>query len=101
MTSSSSLRSLSDGEFQWPWQYHFPPFFTVQQNSDTRAKQLEAWCDLVLDYHRAKKSYVLDTSEAQSSHLFSNDELNRILVITFIPGRFDSLIYICGALIRT
>jgi ESCRT-II complex subunit VPS25 len=78
---TSSLRSLSGGGggFQWPWQYHFPPFFTVQVNSDTRAKQLEAWCRLVLDYHRAHKSYVLDTSEAQSSPLFSNEDINRRL----------------------
>lgn len=82
MASSSSLRSLSSGGFQWPWQYHFPPFFTVQVNSDTRAKQLEAWCQLVLDFHRARKSYVLDTNEAQSSPLFSNEELNRILSLS-------------------
>ena len=76
---TASLRSVSSGGFQWPWQYHFPPFFTVQPNSDTRAKQLEAWCSLVLDYHRANKSYVLDVSEAQSSTLFSNEDKNRIL----------------------
>ena len=77
---TASLRSLSGGSggFQWPWQYHFPPFFTVQVNSDTRAKQLEAWCRLLLDYHRAHKSYVLDTSEAQSSPLFFNQDINRI-----------------------
>ena len=77
--SMSSIRSLSDGALQWPWQYHFPPFFTIQPNSDTKAKQLEAWCDLVLAYHRATKSYVLDVRETQSSLLFCNDKINRIL----------------------
>ena len=54
----------------WPWQYSFPPFFTIQvsillilthahdpwqwlipqPHSATRAKQLEAWRHLVLNY---------------------------------------------------
>lgn len=66
--------------FQWPWQYDFPPFFTVQPNTDTRRKQLEAWCDLVLAYHRATKTYLLDVNEAQSSPLFCNSKINSILV---------------------
>lgn len=74
----SGQRSLSQS-FQWPWQYHFPPFFTIQPNSDTRAKQLEAWCALVLAYHRASRSYILDVNEAQSSPLFYNEKINRIL----------------------
>ena len=74
----SGQRSLSSG-FQWPWQYEFPPFFTIQPNSDTRAKQLDAWCDLVLGYHRSSKSHVLDVNEALSSPLFYNENINRIL----------------------
>ncbi len=79
----SGEKSLPAG-FQWPWQYHFPPFFTVQPNSDTRAKQVDAWCQLVLGYHRATKAYILDVSEAQSS-LFCNEKINRIL-LNFTPN---------------
>ena len=73
----SQTRSLSS-TFQWPWQYDFKPFFTIQPNLDTRAKQLEAWCELVLLYHRHTRSYVMDVSEAQSSELFCNSKINRI-----------------------
>ena len=66
--------------FQWPWQYDFPPFFTIQPNTDTRRKQLDAWCDLVLAYHRTTKSYLLDVNEALSSPLFYNSKINSILI---------------------
>ncbi|KAL1416444.1 hypothetical protein MTO96_000725 [Rhipicephalus appendiculatus] len=29
-------------DFEWPWQYGFPPFFTLQPTLATREKQLEA-----------------------------------------------------------
>ena len=87
---------MSLKDFEWPWQYDFPPFFTcefqlfetvigvidnwvrvrIQPNLDTRQKQIEAWCDLVLAYHRHLKLYTLDLSEAQNSALFSNSKLN-------------------------
>ncbi|XP_062518764.1 vacuolar protein-sorting-associated protein 25-like [Corticium candelabrum] len=70
---------MSLKDFEWPWQYDFPPFFTIQPNLDTRQKQIEAWCDLVLAYHRHLKLYTLDLSEAQNSALFSNSKLNRRL----------------------
>ena len=83
--------------FQWPWQYGFPPFFTVQPNTDTRSKQLDAWCNLVLSYHRATKSYLLDVNEAQSSPLFYNSKINSILLFYTclylnIPFAFSNLL---------
>ena len=78
--------------FQWPWQYEFPPFFTLQTNLDTRAKQIEAWCDLVLDFYRHQKIYSMDVNEAQSSPLFYNSKINRILscgVVVFNIGFFS------------
>ena len=39
-------------EFQWPWQYSFPPFFSIQPNLDTRGKQIDAWKNLVLSYYK-------------------------------------------------
>ena len=74
MAATESLSS-----FQWPWQYNFPPFFTLQPNQDTREKQMTAWCDLVLAYYRHTKTYTMDVNEALASPLFNNSQLNRIL----------------------
>lgn len=54
-------------------------FFRIQPNLETRKKQLEAWCALVLDYHRQNKSYSVDVTEIQSAPLFCNKKLDRIL----------------------
>ena len=34
----------------WPWQYSFPPFFTLQPHAPTREKQIQAWKYLVISY---------------------------------------------------
>ncbi len=87
MSMSISSLSTSPLGFEWPWQYEFPPFFTLQPNSDTRSKQLEAWCGLILAYYRASKTYVMDLTEvSQSSPLFCNSKINRILTHTIEIG---------------
>lgn len=63
----------------WPWQYCFPPFFTIQPNLETRDKQLSAWCDLVLKYCKANNKYIIDVREAESWPLFNNQEIQRNL----------------------
>ncbi|XP_065559626.1 vacuolar protein-sorting-associated protein 25-like [Artemia franciscana] len=64
---------------EWPWQYNFPPFFTLQPNEDTRNKQLEAWRNLALEYCKANKQFILDINEAYSCPLFNNKSINRKL----------------------
>lgn len=66
-------------EIQWPWQYNFPPFFTLQPNEETRKKQLDAWRSLVLEYHKSSKSCILDVQEADGSPLFFNAVISRKL----------------------
>ena len=73
-----------------PWQYNFPPFFTIQPNIDTRKKQLEAWCELVLNYQKRKKSYTLDVNEAQND-IFHNQEINRKLSVDGIHMVLEEL----------
>ena len=106
----------------WPWQYSFPPFFTIQvsihvliltytshnpwqwrswplqPHSATRAKQLEAWRHLVLNYcqvdnpticnwwkvgtHCVLKVHtisVLDLADAGDLPLFHNASISRRL----------------------
>ncbi|XP_022798376.1 vacuolar protein-sorting-associated protein 25-like [Stylophora pistillata] len=70
--------------FDWPWQYNFPPFFTLQPNLDTRRKQIAGWCDLVLAFYKHHKSYILDVTEAQTSELFFNKKIDRKLSLETI-----------------
>ncbi|XP_076441955.1 vacuolar protein-sorting-associated protein 25-like [Babylonia areolata] len=78
-------------DFEWPWQYKFPPFFTIQPNLETRKKQLEAWCTLVLSYQRHTKKYSLDVTEAQNSPLFYNKAISRKLSLDAIYTILDEL----------
>uniref|UniRef100_A0A8D0GLR5 Vacuolar protein-sorting-associated protein 25 n=1 Tax=Sphenodon punctatus TaxID=8508 RepID=A0A8D0GLR5_SPHPU len=77
--------------FEWPWQYRFPPFFTLQPNVDTRQKQLTAWCSLVLLYCRLNKLYTMTVMEAQESPLFHNQKLQRKLPLESIQVVLEEL----------
>ncbi|XP_062574732.1 uncharacterized protein LOC134236571 isoform X4 [Saccostrea cucullata] len=63
----------------------------IQPNLDTRKKQLEAWCALILDYHRKNKSYSIDITEIQSSPLFYNKKINRKLPLDGIHTVLEEL----------
>ncbi|TFK10719.1 Cytosolic carboxypeptidase 6 [Platysternon megacephalum] len=77
--------------FEWPWQYRFPPFFTLQPNVDTRQKQMTAWCSLVLSYCRLNKQYTMTLMEAQESPLFNNRKLQRKLPVESIQVVLEEL----------
>ncbi|CAH0383429.1 unnamed protein product [Bemisia tabaci] len=66
-------------EINWPWQYNFPPFFTIQPNKETQKLQLDAWKSLVLDYCRSTKQCVIDVREANNSPVFHNAAISRKL----------------------
>lgn len=66
-------------QIEWPWQYGFPPFFTIQPNAESRARQISAWRALVLEYQAALKQGILDVREAHKSPLFNNTAINRTL----------------------
>ena len=75
-----------------PWQYDFPPFFTLQLNDKTRLKQLEAWCDLVLLYCKINRIFILDLIETQTSDLFYNKKIDRKLSLEVIQLIVDELV---------
>ncbi|XP_065888714.1 vacuolar protein-sorting-associated protein 25-like [Dysidea avara] len=77
--------------FEWPWQYSFEPFFTIQPNPDTREKQLDAWCDLVLAYCKYTREYVLDVKTVATSTLFNNDQIKRRLSIEGVQAVLERL----------
>lgn len=70
---------MSKEEFTWPWQYNFPPFFTLQPNTETRRKQLEAWCQFILSYCQEHKQTNLDTVALMDPkcELFNNRKIHR------------------------
>lgn len=55
------------------------PLHRIQPNDETREKQLETWCDLVLSYARHEKLETLDVDEAAASKLFRNSDIQRAL----------------------
>ncbi|KAI1504670.1 ESCRT-II complex, vps25 subunit [Biscogniauxia marginata] len=67
--------------FEFPREYHFPPFFTRQTNLTTRHSQLEKWAALVLAYCRHHRIYRLALSYAGAPHeeLFHNRRIGRRL----------------------
>ena len=47
----SFLEKLKMSHFEWPWQYNFPPFFTLQKHQETREKQIDQWISLGSDLY--------------------------------------------------
>jgi len=63
----------------WPWQYSFPPFFTLQPHAPTREKQIQAWKYLVISYCQVNTLSTLDLAEAGDLPLFHNGDIDRRL----------------------
>lgn len=104
------------GEIQWPWQYSFPPFFTLawclnnfilfaifnhsfsygvsmfrlQPNVETRKKQLDAWRTLLLDYCRAQKICVIDVNDRDHLPVFNNTAISSKCFIYFIDFQYQT-----------
>jgi len=75
----------------WPWQYSFPPFFTLQPHGPTREKQLQAWKYLVISYCQVNTLSTLDLAEAGDMPLFHNSDIHRRLSQQEIREIFDEL----------
>ncbi|CAF3028771.1 unnamed protein product [Rotaria sp. Silwood2] len=73
------------------WYHDFPPFFTLQPNLDTRRKQLDGWCSLILDYCRLKKVCTFDVNDASKFPPFFNAKINRQLDNNFIQILLEEL----------
>ncbi|KAK0095022.1 hypothetical protein PV326_009417 [Microctonus aethiopoides] len=79
------------GEIEWPWQYSFPPFFTLQPHTETQEKQISAWASLVLEYYKTTKQAVLDIREIHSFPLFNNTAIKRKLPAEVVSIVLDNL----------
>ena len=65
--------------------------FSIQPNSTTKEKQLEAWGRLVIDFCHHLSLYTVDLNELSCSELFCNQKLNRRLNLDGIKTVFEYL----------
>ncbi|XP_060523953.1 vacuolar protein-sorting-associated protein 25 [Cylas formicarius] len=77
---------MGEINIEWPWQYNFPPFFTLQPHPETRAKQVATWKHLILEYCQKYRLYIIDIREASHIQLFNNTNINRKLETSVIAS---------------
>lgn len=65
------------GDFKLPHFFNYPPYFTLQPVKDTREKQIQLWKELILDYCRTQKLFVIELEK--EFPLFSNSVIERSL----------------------
>ncbi|VDM03929.1 unnamed protein product [Schistocephalus solidus] len=84
---------MSTEPFAWPWQYDFPPFFTLQPNAETRRKQMDTWCQLVLAYCQNKKQTSIDITSITDPkcELFHNAKIGRKANPLMVTAILDEL----------
>uniref|UniRef100_A0A7S0NBG2 ESCRT-II complex subunit VPS25 n=1 Tax=Pyramimonas obovata TaxID=1411642 RepID=A0A7S0NBG2_9CHLO len=64
-------------EFVFPVFYNYPPYFTLQPVTDTLAKQKQLWKDLILQYCKHFKIYLVNKDD--DTPLFNNQSIQRKL----------------------
>ncbi|PHU28750.1 Vacuolar protein sorting-associated protein 25 [Capsicum chinense] len=65
------------GEFKLPNFFNYPPYFTLQPVRETREKQIQLWKELIIDFCRTQKIFVIGLEE--DFPLFSNPASERSL----------------------
>ncbi|KAI0434237.1 ESCRT-II complex subunit-domain-containing protein [Xylaria sp. FL1042] len=78
-TSGIPPSNNSNNGFQFPREYHFPPFFTRQPNLSTRHSQYSKWASLVLSYCAHHRLFKLSLTSPHAEDLFHNRRLDRRL----------------------
>jgi ESCRT-II complex subunit VPS25 len=86
-TIYTSSTSTSDS-FQFPPYASFPPFYTLQPNQQTRARQLELWSSLITSYSTHHRLFRLSLT-IPPPDLFTNKSLSRSLSPTAIRAVLD------------
>lgn len=65
------------GDFKLPNFFNYPPYFTLQPVRETREKQIQLWKELILEYCKTQKIFVVSLEE--DFPLFSNPVIERSL----------------------
>lgn len=104
--------------FRYPKIYNFPPFFTKQPNEQTWRAQLSSWIQLILDYSKENKIWIMnnrgkvlskgtiedyeadedagdageDDEAIEESSLFVNKQIDRSLGVELINEIFSEMV---------
>lgn len=70
---------MAQQQFEFPFFWNYPPYFTLQPVEETRRKQIALWCELILRWCKHHKVYKLSTDLAEDTALFANSQINRSL----------------------
>ncbi|MQM19997.1 hypothetical protein Taro_053013 [Colocasia esculenta] len=65
------------GNFKLPQFFNYPPYFTLQPVRETREKQVQLWKELILDYCKSQKVFIIGLEE--DFPLFINSAIERSL----------------------
>ena len=83
------VQSMSEQQFSPPDFWSFKPFFTLQPVTETREKQLNCWCSLILSYCSFNKINRLDI---YNFSFFKNSTLGRELSSDGVNAVINKLI---------
>ncbi|KAI1275522.1 ESCRT-II complex subunit-domain-containing protein [Xylaria sp. FL0933] len=76
---NNSNSNTTTNAFQFPREYHFPPFFTRQPNLSTRHSQFSKWSSLILSYCAYHRLFKLSLTSPHTEELFYNRRIDRRL----------------------
>ena len=65
--------------FKFPEIYNFPPFWTLQPAMESRRRQCEIWCDIILQWTKANDLKQVVVADLQKTPLFKNQSIQREL----------------------
>ncbi|KAI1814279.1 ESCRT-II complex, vps25 subunit [Poronia punctata] len=82
-TATTTTRNLetNNNTFQFPREYHFPPFFTRQPNQTTHRSQQSKWAALILSYCAHHRIFKLSPATT-ADDLFHNRRIGRRLALS-------------------
>lgn len=89
---STPLRPItSSSGFIYPAIWSFPPFFTLQPNTQTLAHQLNLWTNLILNWAKFERVWRVDTEGVEPGEVFSNRSIQRESYLSHIYYVFHTV----------
>ena len=79
-------------KFQFPPVYSYPPFWTIQLNSETKKKQLDLWGNIVLAFMKSINKTEMDLLTSLDTPLFNNKKISRKLSKSDVDQIIEHLI---------